>query len=136
MANVVIDNQIYTLKEGKRFIRNDVYAFDLCVLQLKETNEYYLEIFKEDDYNHKNQVITIPISMLTKILQDIIDMTNTYGIYNNKKDGNDKVTSIQNRPLGLLEKNPDNRYKEISAMLPQFLAAATIHAKLNSKNTI
>lgn len=104
MANVVIDNQIYTLKEGKRFIRNDVYAFDLCVLQLKDTNEYYLEIFKEDDYNHKNQVITIPMSMLTKILPDIIDMTHTYGIYNNKKDGNDKVTSIQNRPLGLLEK--------------------------------
>ena len=136
MANVVIDNQIYTLKEGKRFIRNDVYAFDLCVLQLKDTNEYYLEIFKEDDYNHKNQVITIPMSMLTKILPDFIDLTHTYGIYNNKKDGNDKVTSIQNRPLGLLEKNPDNRYKEISAMLPQFLAAATIHAKLNSKNTI
>lgn len=50
MANVVIDNQIYTLKKGKIFIRNDVYAFDLCVLPLKETNEYYLEIFKEDDY--------------------------------------------------------------------------------------
>ena len=136
MANVVIDNQIYTLKEGKRFIRNDVYAFDLCVLQLKETNEYYLEIFKEDDYNHKNQVITIPISMLTKLLPDIIDTAHTYGMYDHQKDINDKVTSIQNRPLGLLEKNPDNRYKEISAMLPQFLSAATIHAKLNSKNTI
>ena len=66
MANVVIDNQIYTLKEGKRFIRNDVYAFDLCVLQLKETNEYYLEIFKEDDYNHKNQVITNIIIVLNQ----------------------------------------------------------------------
>ena len=134
MANVVIDNQIYTLKEGKRFIRNDVYAFDLCVLQLKETNEYYLEIFKEDDYNQKNQVITIPISMLTKLLPDIIDAAHTYGIYGNQKDSNDKVTSIQNRPLGLLEKHPDNRCGEISAMLPQFLAAATIHAKLNNKN--
>jgi hypothetical protein len=130
MANVVIDNQIYTLKEGKRFIRNDVYAFDLCVLQLKHTNEYYLEIFEEDDYNHKNQVITIPMSMLTKILPDIIDMTHTYGIYNNKKDGNDKVTSIQNRPLGLLEKHPDNRWKEIDKMMPAFLATATIHSKL------
>ncbi|MBQ7883725.1 MAG: hypothetical protein IJ320_05135 [Phascolarctobacterium sp.] len=134
MANVVIDNQIYTLKEGKRFIRNDVYAFDLCVLQLKETNEYYLEIFKEDDFNHKNQVITIPISMLTKILPDILDYSHTYGISSNQKDSNDKIIDVQKRPVSLLEKHPDNRWKEIASMLPKLMEAATIHAnKMNVK---
>jgi len=129
MTKVTIDDQLYTLIEGKKFIRNNVYAFDVCVLKLNKTNEYYLEIFKEDDYNHKNQVITIPISMLTKILPDIIDMSHTYGITKNAKDSNDLIETSQKRPNSLLDKHPENRWKEISSMLPKLMEAATIYAK-------
>ena len=131
MTNITIDNQLYTLIEGKRFIRNGVYAFDVCVLKLNKTNEYYLQISKEDDYNHKNQVITIPMSMLSKILPHIIDASHTYGITNNTKDSKDPIAIHKHRPLGLLDKHPENRWKEIDKMFSAFLATATIHSKLN-----
>ena len=131
MTNINTSDQLYTLIEGKRFIRNNVYAFNVCVLKLNKTNEYYLQIFKEDEYNHKNQEITIPMSMLTKILPHIIDASHTYGIIHNTKDSEDSISVHKNRPLGLLDKHPENRWKEIDKMLLALLESATIHSNLN-----
>lgn len=129
MEKITFDEQAYTLIEGKKITRNNVYAFYVSVLKHNKSNEYYLEIYKEDDYNHKNQVITIPMSMLTKILPHIMDASFTYGIFQNSKDGNNHTSIIQHRPSSLLNKHPENRWEEISSMIPKIIEASTFHAK-------
>lgn len=133
ISTINIEGEKYDLIEGKKYIRNNVYSFEVSVLRLKKTGDLYVELFKEDDYNGRNQVITVPITMFAKILPDIIDKVHTYSLPS-VKDKFDAVKVLKERTELLQSKHPSNKAEEIEKTMEAFLECCTTHA-INNRNT-